>query len=280
MPDATKFMSDEVGNGFPFFLNLSSQRKDITASHQWVTLGGYKKGDEDGVTDAQIATSRRRAMALYWNAYKLTGVAQSKRVRSFGTNYDQTLTSTSMEDDYINTSINTDGTVREQGAEAPYLLPNSRVCGSWSSAIRCNKLVYLGGASLSFTPRIYAMYEGSIDNYENFIGFGAGYLAAYNNSGWAFRSQSRITPSAPVTTLDVYNYSVWASILELEPPADSLNLASSVAVSTLEVGEDGELFPLVNLNYQTCNRTDAGSSALGYAIPTSVDKIDSYTYPT
>ena len=278
MPTATEFTALGAGNGFPFCFSRFGEKKDITGFHQWTTLGGYKKGDAGGVSDEQIATSRRRAMALYWNAYKLTGVAQSKRDRSFGTNYDQTITSTSMEDDYIYTLINTDGTIRIQGNEAPYLIPKSRVCGDTSADVRCGKSIYSGGASLSFDPRIYAMYEGSVDNYGNFIGFGAGYLAAYNNSGWAFRSQSRITPIAPVTTLDVYNYSVWASMLEAEPPADTLYLASSVEVSELEVGEDGELFPLVNLNYQTCNRLDAGSSALGYAIPTSVDKIDLYTY--
>jgi hypothetical protein len=278
MPTATAFTALGVGNGFTSCFNSFGQKYDITDFHEWVTLGGYKKGDTGGVSAAQIDTSRRRAMALYWNAYKLTGVAQSKRDRSFGTNYDQTITSTSMEDDYIYTFINTDGTIRTQGVEAPYLLPNSRVCGSVSSAVRCNKAVYVGGTNLSFTPRIYAMYEGSVDDYENFIGFGAGYLSAYNTNGWAFKSQSRVIPSAPVLTLDVNNHSVWASMLEAEPPADTLYLESTVEVSDIEVGEDGDLFPLVNLNYQSCNSLDAGSSPLGYALPTSVDKIDSYTY--
>ena len=106
MPTATEpFTALGAGNGFPYCFNQDSEKRDITDFHEWVTLGGYKKGDTGGASDVQIETSRRRAMALFWNAYKLNGVAQAKRNRASGTNYDETLTSTSMEEDYRITFI-------------------------------------------------------------------------------------------------------------------------------------------------------------------------------
>ena len=277
MPTATPFTALGNGDGFPSGGNRQVDKMDITGFYQWVTLGGYKKGDAGGVTDAQIATSRRRAMALFWNAYKINGVAQAKRDRATGTNYDQTVTSASMEEDYRYTYINRDGTIKSQGDEAPHLLPNTRVC-AFPFNIQCNKIVYLGGARLSFNPEIYAMYEGSVDDYNNFIGFGSGYLFEYFYGGYAFMSESRVYPSGTNGLVSVDNNSVWASMLEEEPQGNNLYFESTVAVSDIEVGEEGENFPLININYKESNRLDGGNSVLSYALPTSVDKIDSYTY--
>tara|TARA_R110000796_G_scaffold233099_1_gene351564 strand:- start:26 stop:850 length:825 start_codon:yes stop_codon:yes gene_type:complete len=274
MPTADPFTA-LVCDGFPLGGSRRLDKIDVTDMHQWVTLGGYKKGDTGGASDAQIITSRRRAMALFWNAYKINGVAQAKRDRTTGTNYDQTVTSASMEEDYRYTFIERDGTIRSQGDEAPRLLPNTRVC-AFQFNIQCSKTVFLGGASLSFTPEIYAMYEGSVDDYDNFIGFGSGYLFEYYYNGYAFMSGSRVKPRGTTGLVTVNSGSVWASMLEEEPQGDNLYFESTVAVSDIEVG--GENFPLININYKGSNTLDNGNSVLSYALPTSVDKIDSYTY--
>ena len=277
MPTADPFTALGNGDGFPSGGNRQADKKDITDFHQWVTLGGYKKGDTGGVSDAQIKTSRRRAMALFWNAYKINGKAQAKRDRTTGTNYDQTVTSASMEEDYRYTFIERDGTIRSQGDEAPWLLPNTRVC-AFPFQIQCSKAVFLGGAALSFTPEIYAMYEGSVDDYDNFIGFGSGYLFEYYYSGYAFMSESQVKPSGTTGLVTVDNRSTWASMLEEKPKDNDLYFESTVVVSDIEVGEEGEKFPLININYKESNLLDGGNSVLSYALPTSVDKIDSYTY--
>lgn len=71
MPEAKIFRSKGRGNGFPFCPN----RIDIDEYAYWITLGGYKKGDTEPVTDEQKALSWVNAMKIWWNLYKVTGSA-------------------------------------------------------------------------------------------------------------------------------------------------------------------------------------------------------------
>lgn len=62
MPEAERFTTLGRGNGFPF----CTQRVDVDDAFRFLTLGGY---NGEGTPDIEL--SRRNAMKLYWNSYKL-----------------------------------------------------------------------------------------------------------------------------------------------------------------------------------------------------------------
>ena len=77
MPVADKFMSDGVGNGFPFCLT----KDDVSGFDHWTTLSGVNKGNVGGFTDEEldekIQESLVLAMAFYWNGFSVDAYAEA-----------------------------------------------------------------------------------------------------------------------------------------------------------------------------------------------------------
>ena len=67
MPVADKFTALGAGNGFPYCV----VGVDVGFAEKWTTLSGYNHNSTGAVTPEQIEESRRLAMAVFWNAYKL-----------------------------------------------------------------------------------------------------------------------------------------------------------------------------------------------------------------
>lgn len=78
MPTATEFSALGAGNGFPFCLETVNvlDRGDGNPYDHWVTLGGFKKTDTGSPAQSQINLSLQNAMALFWNAYQINGLAE------------------------------------------------------------------------------------------------------------------------------------------------------------------------------------------------------------
>lgn len=62
MPEAEPFTALGRGNGFPF----CPERVDVDDFDDWITLGGYRKGDAGSPTAEQINDSLIAAMKFYW----------------------------------------------------------------------------------------------------------------------------------------------------------------------------------------------------------------------
>jgi len=78
MPTATSFTALGRGNGFPFCLETVDvlDRGDGNPYDHWVTLGGFKKTSGGSPTQSQINLSLQNAMKLFWNVYKINGLAR------------------------------------------------------------------------------------------------------------------------------------------------------------------------------------------------------------
>ena len=149
MPETDKFMSDGVGNGFPY----CAEKVDVSGYDYWTTLGGYNKDDADALIEPTgIAESLEKAMKLYWN-YNGHSV-------EFADLSPETLT------------IDIEQGVFENGSDAAPFEPRDRICKT--SGWDFDQTNYPEGGDETIWADIspIRMYNGSTDNEDNFVGYG------------------------------------------------------------------------------------------------------------
>lgn len=135
MPTADTFTALGAGNGFP----VRARSFNVEGYSEWMTLGGFKKGDSGSPTAQQIADSRANAMKIFWNLYDVTG----------------SLTSQTGSGVTLNLARMTDGTFYPtpfNGGE-----PRTRACYGWNAG------------------RILCLGDGAVDDTSTTLTFGAGY---------------------------------------------------------------------------------------------------------
>jgi hypothetical protein len=153
MPEADKFMSDGVGNGFSFCLT----KVDVSGFDYWTSLGGWSKVNEpssDALKAQSIADSFQNAMKLYFNYNGHSIDVDLGGIRTLTLDIDQY--------------------VWDGGSVTVPFEPKDRACrsGGWNAFIE----TYLDGdgdsadTEVGILPR--KMYNGSTDNEDNFVGYG------------------------------------------------------------------------------------------------------------
>ena len=162
MPTAESFTALGVGNGFP----ACPRSYNVEDYSEWITLGGFKKGDSGSPTAQQIMDSRNNAMHLFWNLYDVTG----------------SLTSQTGSGTTLNLSRMTDGSFNYtpfNGGE-----PRTRACYGWNAGrITCLGRGTDDGTSttLKFEAgyEIFRMMQGG-----EFIGYGFSETRFAANIAW------------------------------------------------------------------------------------------------
>ena len=179
MPSATPFTTLNRWNGFPFCVSrvdvsLNPSHDPSVTDWNWVTLGGVSSGT---ATQAQINTSLIRAMQIYWNFYGFQGdfSASSVAIRDGVEDFSSEIEATDKE-----------VFIKKQG-ETNALQPYRRNCegsiigGSFSDQDpeqepgQPRVLQKSGGfiRCLSGNFSIIKMYNGSVGDESNFVGYGA-----------------------------------------------------------------------------------------------------------
>lgn len=123
MPEAEPFTALGMGNGFPF----CPVRVDVDDFDDWITLGGYRKGDDGPPTAKQINDSLIAAMKFYWTMSAVKFSASASASASSPVTSAAAAISGATEDQIENTS--------------DVKTPPQRVCGSAGN--RSSMLPYL-----------------------------------------------------------------------------------------------------------------------------------------
>tara|TARA_R110000787_G_scaffold72699_2_gene162112 strand:+ start:266 stop:1159 length:894 start_codon:yes stop_codon:yes gene_type:complete len=175
MPTATSFTALGRGNGFPF----CPAKVNVSTYTNWITLGGVSSGS---ASEAQINESLKNAMKLWWNLYSLTG--------SFS------CALTNSQEGGISISETDHELILKRTGESDALTPIQRACrgteipafasnlfssfkdeeetddGSGGRSQKVEGNLTIGSASF-----IVRMYNGSTDDEDNFVGYGARVVA-------------------------------------------------------------------------------------------------------
>lgn len=154
MPVTSPFRVLGRGNGFPFCaINV-----DVSSYDNWVTLGGFGKGDNGFPTSEQINNSLINAMKLLWNTYDLTATSN---------------TATSSDAD---SSTATNVVIRETPTDITSVPrePKDRAC---VSSVESNVTVENGTGGLTssimnLNVNPVRMYGGVTTDIDNFVGYG------------------------------------------------------------------------------------------------------------
>lgn len=227
MPTATPFNALGAGNGFPscptgeedFFGDfVYPSRVNVSFYSTWTTLGGYNSGSAGAVTDEQIALSLERAMQLYWNLYQV-GCSVS-----------------------ANTSTITDVNTSTE--------PADRVCGFFGMSEQVGVEAFLQAV-----PTPLWLFNGDVENWDNFIGFSVGiqnaselqteFINSYARTGAGASCEMRVDCadfSGTLTSLGDYPF-VCTAI------GDTVNESSFTASSTN--GPNSASIGITNLDFYT-----------------------------
>jgi len=173
MPTATSFTALGRGNGFPF----CPAKVNVSTYANWITLGGVSSGS---ASESQINESLVNAMKLWWNLYSMTG--------SFS------CALTNSQEGSISISKTDHELILKRNGESDALTPIQRSCrgtepfayvSNLSSIFTDEEVTYSGDGSGSRTQQvegnliigsasfIVRMYNGSTDDEDNFVGYGA-----------------------------------------------------------------------------------------------------------
>ena len=167
MPTATPFTALGAGNGLAF----CPTKVDVSVYDYWTTLSGWSKVSTpagDTAKKESIEESRRLAMKIYWNLY------------SMNTDID-----TSVSGDTINQSASLDEVTMlyssvvdgdtASATDNPYAEPMARVCGTRICSATTNSNpggISYTSAYAQVTSFCVALYNGSTDNPDLFVGYG------------------------------------------------------------------------------------------------------------
>ena len=149
MPTATTFQAKGRRNGFPFCV---TKKIDVSAKHKWTTLGGTQKGSSP--SNSEIQTSLANAVKIFWNTNELFGSAESSK------------TSTPLPSIIYRKGFFNPTTDPEE--------PKDRVCERDNGLyINVYSAGPANGTKSGFIDlRIMRMYDGDINDEDNFVGYG------------------------------------------------------------------------------------------------------------
>ena len=266
MPVTDKFMSDGRGNGFPF----CPTKFNVYGYDYWTTLSGWSKTNEptsDTAKAASIATSLRLAMKIHWNLY------------SMDINIDTSVSGTinqsaSLEEINVLSEQIIDGSATDN----PSAEPMTRACGARACLATTNSNP--GGTSYTsahaqVSPFCMALYNGSTDDPDLFVGYGI--------SGFNFaRGISSSTRARAL--VDIRSYGGFST--------DTSSLTYDHAYTTL----DGEVLDEFNIFCKVTTESDSSgtrtanasglfgsaSSTAGsttYSASSEITSLNFYTYP-
>jgi len=153
MPTADSFIALGRGNGFPF----CPTSVDVSIYDHWVTLAGVTSGS---ATQAEINTSLKNCMKLYWNTELVKTSVDAEASNSSST-----------------AQINTQDFEHKIMKTASVALePRERVCYSNLTGLSLNETTFPGfpgcQAIIHFKLEPVRMYNGAITDINNFVGFG------------------------------------------------------------------------------------------------------------
>ena len=165
MPTATSFTALGKGNGFPFC--VTNKINVSFASYDWITLGGTRKGNNP--TKAEIQTSFVNAVKIFWNTNELLCSVESSKTST-------PLPSIIYRKGFLNPTTNPEE-------------PKDRVCER-DNGLYIN--VYAvgpanGTKSGVIDLRIARMYNGDVNDEDNFLGYGL-------ESGFSVQAESDDEP--------------------------------------------------------------------------------------
>jgi len=163
MPTATKFEAEGVDNGFPSCLT----KVNVSGYDYWTSLSGWSKVSTPADETASIAESRRLAMKIYWNVYAMEIEVETSVAGTINQSAD--LDEVTMLYAGI---INGD---TGSATENPWAEPRERVCSTRICAARNDSNP--GGVSFTeayaqMTSSVVALYRGSVDDPDLFVGYG------------------------------------------------------------------------------------------------------------
>jgi hypothetical protein len=184
MPETIKFMSDGMGNGFPFCLSkfdvtsyFDELSEEYRAYDYWTTLSGYNKDAEGAPTDKQIHDSHKLAMKLFWMVSKFNAPTEASKDTEF--EYETT----------YDLSISSSDTSNLPDWQKPHDEPRTRVCMSSPSLLlpSVNDRDGSGGVLIWSNLELTRMYKGATTDEANFIGYGVNqYRGDYQGDSTAF----------------------------------------------------------------------------------------------
>ncbi len=233
MPTADSFTALGRGNGFPFCV---TRKIDVSAKHRWTTLGGTQKGSAP--TDAEIQLSFVNSVKIFWNFNELLcSVVSSKTSDSL-----PSIIYRKEGSGFINPT-----TEPEE--------PKDRVCERENYFDYRN--LYTVGANNGLKSGfidlgIMRMYDGDINNEDNFVGYG---LESGFNVSTTASDEAGPNPGDPPSSGNANVITIVSS--SIDDPSDGQTpgtFDSDVAYETF----DG--FPLAVSVLSIGTATKAGSS--------------------
>jgi|TARA_R110000764_G_C10907116_1_gene372221 hypothetical protein len=243
MPTAESFNALGAGNGFPFCLysiNVNDSPNGNPYTH-WATLGGTEKGGSSA-TQVEIDLSLVNAMKLFWN---YNGHTTTSTISPYSITLDID------EEEYNNSSFK---------RPSPFFSnPVSRVCAGngWKNP-NGTDLAYwsisqspsgFSAGSMRNTISIVRMYEGAINNEDNFIGYGNSSQIFSGFGGYVLEFRSLFYEGEPITdpwpgnsvvfkytTLDGNNIPIVARAVSANQPTDTVTISDNQTATFGRVG--------------------------------------------
>lgn len=247
---ATSFSTKGRRNGFPFCPNSVN----VDSFYDYMTLGGYRKGDTGGASASQINDSLVGAMELFWNSYELDADASA----------DITLGS-----DNLSASVS-DVVLQENSVD---LEPVDRVCKSSlpnSTETQNDDDGGTGYATASVqigSFPVVRMYESS-----NFIGYGINGIAGKSSSSAGDESSGEFYDARVTFTSIVEDDPNPSSVDEIESRIDevTVSLSKLLSHSFAEVFDSGTGTPSVALK--------SASVSGGATLSSSITGLNFWSY--
>ena len=274
MPTATPFTALGAGNGFPF----CPVKRNVSVYDYWVTLGGYKKTDTGGPTQAQVDLSLKNAMQLFWNLDGWTGLLYFGAVIGGNPpdapNASYEITSLSMKngdwtvsgDRYYATKL--DGTIE---FDEPDFDPKDRVCYKSFKAIKYVAANAPSGISLGGYP--FRMYNGDTSDEDNFVGYGwyelMGASLSYQYYFLYFSSYQDGTPASSTNDWEDISY------VEIPTNIEGITIPAVGHIESYYFGAGGipydfDVYSWGSLQFEQSNPNECAFK---------IDSLDFYTYP-
>ena len=279
MPETIKFMSDGMGNGFPFCLSkfdvtsyFDELDEEYRAYDYWTTLSGYNKDAEGAPTDKQIHDSHKLAMKLFWMVSKLNAPTEAFKDTEF--EYETT----------YDLSISSSDTSNLPDWQKPHDEPRTRVCISspWLLLPSVYDRDGNGAAYIWCNLEITRMYKGATTDEANFIGYGVNqYRGDYQGDSTAFYSRGY---ADGIARARVQLHS--AGREETYSSLTTERATGYVTISDMHFVADCYAFALNYTDYPGTRTVDVSTasaeamSPLGYSASAEVSSLEFHPKPT
>lgn len=243
MPNADKFNALGQGNGFSF----TPDKVDVSSSN-WCTLSGLTEGP---ASDESKNESLKAAMQLYWNSNFLQGSSTIAVEDSV----DGTVTRVAL------------GTVTDTNVVEKQ--PKERVCTSTIGAGKFGLGVPgISGVTskIEFAFKIIRMYDGSVSDEDNFVGYG-------------IQSISASSPSDPTVSFNGIGTSATTNLASFGATIDLVSFTSQSSLTSDTITQDVGVCTIptptgVNVKFLCVARAKSNGPNGTFGIPPEIDTID------